>query len=175
MKFLSPIILFAGMLLLASCESAPPERMGKLICPQILIPKYTENLVKFAPDALGTDITDIDFEAGVGYLSGECTINQNLIVMNFPVLVEARKGAANVDNIARTTLFAAVMNNRRERLTQIALPYILQFRNNNPVASLSDPITIEIPKRPNQTGNDFVIYLGIELQPQEIAYNRNQQ
>ena len=157
----------------SACETPPPERVGSLVCPEILIPNYTENLVKIADGRSGLDITDIVYQAGVGYLSGTCTVSDHFIVMNFPVLVEFRKGPANRDNQAAASLFAAVMNQKKQRLTQNVLSYRVNFDNNSPHASINDPITIEIPKRPDQTGRDFIIYLGFELNREELNYNIN--
>ena len=93
--------------------------------------------------------------------------------MNFPVLVEFRKGPANRDIQAAASLFAAVMNQKKQRLTQNVLSYRVNFNHNSPHASINDPITIEIPKRPDQTGRDFIIYLGFELNREELDYNIN--
>ena len=167
-------IMGAACLMLACSSSEVTTTNPRLICPEILIPKHTDIMVRFHPQALGQDLTDIDFQAGVGYLSGTCTIEEQFITMNFPILLEARKGPANTTNFAEVTLFAAVMTPDKRRLTQTALPYRLLFQGNNPNATIDDPITIEIPKRPDQTGRDFVVYIGLEMNREEINYNREQ-
>lgn len=167
--------ILIALLVLASCSSEIPVS-SKLMCPTIFIPKNTDTLIRYTnpEEGGGRDITDIQYQAGVGYLSGSCTIDPDKIVMNFPILIEMRKGPANTTNEATIRVFLAVMNQKRERLTQTSIPYKIEFKGNNPIAVVNDPITIDIPKRPDQQGNQFVVYMGIEMSEAEINYNREQ-
>ena len=159
---------------LIGCSGDQVVEISATKCPPVLIPKYTESFVRYRDPVPGggRDITDISFQAGIGYLSGECRVNPNEIIMNFPVLVEAMRGVANKNGQADMQVFLAVMNDQNERLSQSSLSYQLSFQGGNAVASLQDPVRISLPKRPDQSSDRFIIYLGFELSPEELAENR---
>lgn len=153
----------------AACSSDNPVRSG---CPAIRIPADTERLTRFAEGG-ARDITDMRLQAGVTFLSGECEIEEEVITMTFPIAVRAERGPANDDGVSEVELFMAVTKPDRTILTRRALPITLRFPGNRTDVVASETISIEIPKKPEQTVDDFLVFLGFKLERAELEFNRS--
>ena len=157
--------------LAAACSSDEALRVD---CPAVRIPADTERLTRFR-DGGGRDITDVRLQAEVKFLSGECEIEEERIVMSFPVAVAAKRGPANENGESAVSLFMAVTTPEREILTRRALPITLRFPGNRTQVVASETVSVEIPKEPEQTVSDFLVFLGFELSRAELRYNRQEE
>lgn len=170
------LLLILGIIAgLAACTNdiftGKPRTDAGVRCPPIKIPEGADNYSRFRTEGR-KDVTDLVYQAGVGFLSGTCKITPNAIEMSFPLLAEIRRGTANREGIADFSAFVAVTDSQNKRLTQTSMPYRVTFKDANPVASIQDLITITIPKRPDQGYQDFIVYLGLEMNPSELQANQ---
>lgn len=163
---------FVGVLagLVAAC-SGPPEVV--IPCPAIRIPFDTERLTRFR-EGPGRDITDVVLQAEVKFLSGECTVGEEEIEMVFPIAVGGKRGPAEQDGLEEVRVFLAVSTRDRTILTRRELPMTLDFSGNRTSIVSSDFVTISIPKRADQDPREFVLFLGLALSEEELAYNREE-
>lgn len=144
-----------------------------ITCPAIRIPLDTERVTRFAPGD-GRDITDIELKAEVGFLSGECTVDEDEIEMVFPVVVRGRRGPAEKDGFEEISVFLAVSDRDRNILSRRELPFRLEFTGNRAEVVMQDTITIAIPKKPEQSSGDFLVFLGFNLSREELRFNNQE-
>ena len=161
---------FAGLLLLSACSGTPDKLVT---CPEILIPQNTERVTRFAPGE-GRDITDIVLQGEVKFLSGECEIGEEEITLDLPIAVGGTSGPADTDRTESISVFIAVSTYDRQILTRRELPMTLNFTGNRTSVVTMDTVSLDIPKKPDQTAQDFVIFLGLVLSEEELAYNREE-
>ena len=164
----------AGVATLAACGDLELTDTATFRCPEILIPLNTERVTRFAPGT-GRDITDVVLQAEVKFLSGECTLEEDVISMTFPVAVRGERGPAEQDGVEVMDVFLAVSTPDREILTRRELPMTLPFEGNRTTIVSSDVVTVNIPRDDQQTVDDFVVFLGLALSREELAYNRQEQ
>lgn len=155
---------------LAACSGAPDIAIN---CPTILRAIDTERVTRFA-DGPGRDITDIVLLAEVRHLSGECQVRDDEIRMTFPIAVRGERGPGDKDGVEQIGVFMHVFTRDRTPLARRELPFTLQFPGNRTAIVKSDVVTVEIPKTPTQSANDFVIYIGMMLSQEELAFNREE-
>ena len=163
-------LVFAGLLLLSACSGSPDKLIS---CPEILIPQNTERVTRFAPGE-GRDITDIVLQGEVKFLSGECEIGEEEITLDLPIAVGGTSGPADTDKTESISVFIAIATYDRQILTRRELPMTLNFAGNRTSVVTMDTVSLDIPKKPDQTTNDFVIFLGLVLTEEELAYNREE-
>lgn len=155
---------------LVACSGAPDIAIN---CPTILRAIDTERVTRFA-DGPGRDITDIVLLAEVRHLSGECAVRDDEIRMTFPIAVRGERGPGDKDGVEQIGVFMHVFTRDRKPLARRELPFTLRFPGNRTTIVKSDFVTVEIPKTPEQTSNDFVIYVGMMLSQEELAFNRQE-
>lgn len=165
------ILAFLPVALLGACAQ-PPDQVIR--CPQILIPLDTERLTRFA-EGNGRDITDIVVQAEVKFLSGECEVDEDEIVMEFPIAVRGSRGPAERDGQEQVDVFMHVFTaDRQTRLSSRDIPMSLEFTGNRTSMVAADRLTVRIPKQPDQDSRDFLVFLGLKLSREELNYNREE-
>lgn len=165
------LLIALPLAVLTACAQPPSEVVR---CPQILIPLDTERLTRFA-EGDGRDITDIVLQAEVKFLSGECDVDEEEIVMEFPIAVQGSRGPAERDGQEAVEVFMHVYTADREtRLSSRDIPLTLEFVGNRTSIVVADQLTIRIPKQPDQTGAAFVVFLGLKLSREELEFNREE-
>ncbi len=163
-------LLGAVGLAVAAC-GGPPSQV--IPCPAIRIPLDTERVTRFA-DGPGRDITDVVMQAEIKFLSGECSVDEDEIEMTFPVAIRGVRGPADRDGIEKVDVFLAVTTRNRDVLQRRELPMTLQFVGNRTSIVSSDFVTIQIPKREDQSSKEFLVFLGLKLSKEELEYNRSE-
>lgn len=162
-----------SLVILSSCGDIQLTDTATYSCPQILIPLDTERVTRFAPGT-GRDITDVVLEAEVKFLSGECSLEEDQIVMAFPIAVRGQRGPAENDGVESMDVFLAVSTPNREVLARRQLPMTLTFEGNRTTMVSSDTVTVTIPRDDQQTVDDFIVFLGMALSEEELAFNRQE-
>ena len=163
-----------GMMALAGCEGIDLTQETAFRCPEILIPLNTERVTRFAPGT-GRDITDVVLQAEVKFLSGECSLEEDNITMTFPIAVRGERGPAERDGVEVMDVFLAVATPDRKILTRREIPMTLPFEGNRTTIVSSDIVTVNIPRDEQQTVDDFLVFMGLALSRDELAYNREEQ
>lgn len=164
-------MLAGAALFLAGCAGS-----GELAvkCPEIRIPQNTERLTRFRPGD-GRDITDVRLQAEVTYLSGECTVEEDVIEMTFPVAVAAQRGPANEEGVSPVTLFVAVATADRTILSRRELPLRLTFPGNKVRIISREELSVEIPRQEGDGVRDYLVFLGFALSREELTFNRQEE
>lgn len=169
-------LLLIGLAMgLASCatDKAPPPP-----CPEILIPIDGAKLTRFQPGA-GRDIIDVQHEELVSGFAHACEYNLddtgagNVVVQILPEF-ESKRGPANPDDQAQFEFFIAIVDQDKNLLEKKRFPASIVFPPNmsRVVWQRGEPIPLTIPLEAGQTGQNFQIFLGLQLTRDELEYER---
>lgn len=136
-------------------------------------------LTKFAAGT-GRDLTDVDHEIRVVDIRYGCQYTEDddknpvLAVAVAPVF-EADRGPANTNRQARFTYFVAIADPQRTILNKQAFDLQVDFPGNRSRVTVSPddpPVTVDIPPVPGRSGPDYHVFVGLQLTPDELEYNR---
>ncbi len=172
------LIVLLSMLGVAGCSSSdepPPSQ----ICPRISALGDAAMLTKFAV-GIGRDLTDVDHEIRIVDIRFGCQFTEDendnpiLAVAVAPVF-EASRGPANSDRQAQFNYFVAIADQQRTILNKQTFELRVAFPGNRSRVTISPddpPVTVDIPPVPGQSGTSYHVFVGLQLTPDELQYNR---
>lgn len=151
--------------------SAPP-------CPEILIPVDGAKLTRFKPGP-GRDIIDVVHEELVTGFSHGCEYDTDtsgageLLVELIPSF-EAKRGPANPGDQAQFEYFIAIVDQDKNLLEKKRFPTTIEFPSNmsRVLWQREDAISMRIPLQAGQTGDDFQVFIGLQMTRDELEYQR---
>jgi hypothetical protein len=165
------LTILATALILSGCAEMKNRIQGKEApkCPTIRILADAAHQTKFRPGP-GRDITDIlytldivDYQGSCGYRDKDTHVETAIKVM-----FDIDRGAANVQGLGEIQYFVAV-ENRAKQVFQTKF----KFQPSTPkLRQVDEEVSIDIPIRPGDTPQNTVIWLGLQLSPDELDYNR---
>ena len=167
-------VLLAGALITVGCATADAP---VVLCPATRVLEDPAQLTRFKPGA-GRDITDIDFDAAFAEIDGTCEIDDDEIEIELKVLIVANRGNANVSRQATLPFFIAVVDQDRNviihdgKAMRKGFDGKVDFPGNQTRVTYTDDFELTIPTSSGQRANDFLIFFGFELTPEELEYNR---
>jgi hypothetical protein len=144
------------------------------VCPSTAILHDAGELVRFAtvpPQGPG----DVSFTTRMKYISGVCDVSEKEIEMELSTVMEAVRGPANEKGEARFVYFVAILDKDKTVLTRTKFPMIARFQGRETKLDFSEAVTVTIPKKDKSLPKDYIVYLGFEMTPDELAYNRKKQ
>jgi hypothetical protein len=161
-----------GALALAACSAfsapgpAPP-------CPRFATVADAGSLTRFV--GTGRDLTDVDFSVTIGAVQGECSYaTAGRVTMTLHVPFVAERGPANRDGHAKFDYFVAVATTANQVPTggREAFSVDLPFHENQTRNGGTDEVEELIPLGPNESGSNYIVYVGFVLTEDEFKYNR---
>lgn len=161
-------------LLIAGCTSGDKDLAP---CPSARVLADPSELTRFG-DGSGRDPTDIVFEASFLRVAGECRYDKDggEIAVELAVVLDMRKGPANADNKARFGYFIAltqvVPGTEPVVLKREAVPVEIDFAPGRVGLIRTDKLELVIPRADAQDVRNYRLFLGFELTPDELAFNR---
>lgn len=172
---LSMAAIGAAALTLAACANTPDIPRP---CPQILIPADSAELTRFKPGQ-GRDIIDVLHVEKVTGFAHRCTYDMDdtgageLTVEVAPV-IESSIGPASTDRVADFEYFLAITDKDKGILDKARFSLSIPFPQNQSKVQWQkpDPIVMRIPIQAGQTGDDFRVYVGLQLTRGELDYQR---
>jgi hypothetical protein len=172
--------VFGLALLLSACGSAGKgsffDRMFSgssaqtLTCPEITKVGDAARVTRFAPG--GHDLTDVAFEAAVGKIGGSCSEGDNSIDVQLTVEFIASRGPADKTRKAPFTYFVAIVDRNENILAREQFDTAVGFPGNQTRSAITEELEQNIPIQKGQQGNQFRVFIGFVLTPEEVAYNR---
>lgn len=163
--------------LLAACGTLTQlEPTAARPCPQVRVLGDAEQITVFR-DGPGRDVLDIEYEAQIIQLAGECIYRKDgTISITFAPAFRVSLGAADTDRQAEFEYFVAiirradntVLNKAVFNLAVSAPPGQSQLRFRDGEVDLS------IPLREGENGAAFQVLLGLQLTEAQLEYNRRQ-
>ncbi len=168
--------VLAAALLLSACETtvfdsdsddpsaAPPP------CPRVAVVDDARRLTRF--QGAGRDVTDVLFEAELQPPRSSCVYRESgeiAISMLVPMVVGV--GPANQDGMAKFNYFVAIARGEQILVRQ-RFDVEVEFEGNETRVGYADELEQVIPLQGDELGNSYVVYVGIELTPAEMEFNR---
>ncbi len=159
---------------LAACDSQ--EAVLAPACPHIVIVKDTAELTAFRPGP-GRDLTDVVFDARIDGFDGTCETDldddrSGQVDVDLQLVFEATRGPANTTRQGKFSYYVAIADRGGAILAKKVFDTELEFEGNRSRVGGIEELTQEIPLRPGQLGEDFDIFVGFQLSPEQLNYNR---
>jgi hypothetical protein len=158
-------------LALAACSrrndaGAPP-------CPKVAVLADASHLTVFR-DGPGRDLTDVQYEADLGRITGECIYNRRStnVKVDMKLVVAARRGPADRNRIADYVYFVAIVDSQSNVLARQEFASQVQFPPDQSQVVTLEELEQTIPLEKNQPGSDFDVYVGFKLTPEQVQRNR---
>jgi hypothetical protein len=148
-------------------------------CPVARVMGEPSELTRFRAGP-GRDPTDILFEATFLQVAGECSYDADGgdIEIELNVLIDILRGPANQSGEVSFRYFVAVAERGEEIGPQPAVhgrkAFAIEalFPETRRNVRYTDVLEITIPRPDARSVRSYVLYLGFELTPEELAYNR---
>jgi len=141
------------------------------ICPATAILDDAGELVRFAP-ATDKGPGNVVFNARMKYISGVCDVTEDDVVMELKTWMETTRGPSNESGQIKFAYFVAILGKDKKVLTRAKFPMIAKFQGRETKLDFADAVTVTIPRKKGDTPKDYIVYLGYEMTPAELAYNR---
>ena len=159
-------LAFATALALTACA----QEQGPRPCPEVVLLADAARQVKF--DGQGRDLTDVLFEADLEAGRLICTYDDEELDVDLQVRIIASRGPANSDRLANINYFVAVARANQTVLARRSFDIAIPFPGNRTRVSGLEEIGQVITLAPGEDGSDYRIYLGLDLTPEELRFNR---
>ena len=173
-RYLQSCAVVAIIPLLSACgafgSKTPPPR-----CPEVLLLKHANSVTYFKP-GLGRDITDVLATIAITDFRGECEYNRKRTSAKITLNVFSTCGAGPQigENLQISAILLRSQNSIR-RLREKAFSHCRQnFREIKHASIFIDEVRLEIPMPPRPKIDEYSIYMGIQLTPQQLEYNQSQ-
>ncbi|KAA5607659.1 hypothetical protein F1188_02570 [Roseospira marina] len=172
---LTPLVL--GLLpgLLAGCSGAF-EQAEQRPCPPVRLEATTATLTAFRPGP-GRDLTDVELEAELAGYRGECQYDDDdgTVTVDLALDITASLGPAATERTQTLRYFVALPrfypNERGKQVFESTLAFPA---NMDRVRYVGEELSIEVPMDPDDSALDYPIYIGFQLTPEQVEFNRSQ-
>lgn len=164
-------ILSVGLAACGSSNNAGPPPP----CPRIVTVADASHLTRF--QGAGRDVKDVQFEAQIGQISSACVYvvepdNKTRIETTMQVQNIASRGPAMTGDNAKFQYFVAIARIGAGPLARQAFDVEIPLEGNETRAQSVDELTQMIPLQSGESGDNYVIYVGLVLTPDELKFNR---
>lgn len=157
-------VTLAGCGLIGRKEALKP-------CPEFLIVGQGGELIKFVAGP-GRDLTDVLFETKIVDFAGSCEHDDDTVSVTMSIDFSIERGPANRDRRAGFEYFVAIPKFYPAPQGKRVLPVRIEFKGNQTRIVFRDELELEIPLQPGEVGADYEVFLGFQLTPDELEYNR---
>ncbi len=142
-----------------------------LPCPKVFLTENTSHLTRFRPGK-GRDITDIAFQADMPGYTGSCSYDEKKLTVDLNVAFDVRRGPADQTRKVAFQYFVAIPKLFPSPTGKRIFDVGFAFQPNQGRTRFNDEIEIDLPLAKQTDGPSYEIYLGFQLTPEELAYNR---
>jgi hypothetical protein len=146
---------------------------GPVSCPQAVVLDDASRLTRFAPS--GRDVVDVLFEAEISQAALGCSYDDGVVDATLQLEIIAARGPADRERVGRFGYFVAVVDRGQNILARQRFDSQVEFPDNQLRSGILEEVDQHIPLRGSETGGDYFVFVGFELTPEEVEYNRQQQ
>ncbi|HEY5597586.1 MAG TPA: hypothetical protein VIK47_02165 [Kiloniellales bacterium] len=157
---------FVLAVVLAACSQGGPPPP----CPAVVPVADAAQMVRF--NGRGRDLTDVLFEAKIENYGLTCEYNDNVIESQLLLKILAVRGPADRDRSATLKYFVAIATRDQEIGAREEFDLAIPFEGNNTRVIAAEELTPRIPLKPDEAGDNYLIYIGLVITPEELQYNR---
>jgi len=172
-----------GALLLGGCSAV--ETVTNLITKPVILPCPDYRILADAAyyttyrPGVGRDLTDVDVEGNFENMRLACLTKMDkktrVGVMEVDVILNfvAGRGPANTTRKAEFPYFISVTDLNRKILYREKFKVAVDFEGNlTGLGFRAEPTTLELPLKPNLTGENYIVYAGFVLTHEQLKLNR---
>jgi hypothetical protein len=163
------VVLVLAVALSACGISQRDKQTGA--CPRFLILGGANELTRFKPGPR-RDQTDVAFRATVADFNGTCEYDKNTVRVKLYVVFDILRGPAPGTREAEFDYFVALPQFHPAPEGKRVFPVKARFERDLPRLAYRDGVDLAIPIKDNELGADYEVYLGFQLDSEEIEYNR---
>ena len=160
----------AASVVLAACSN--PVDNASPRCPQALLVGDASNLVRFAKGS-GRAVGDMAYEATFTGYRGSCEYSERGVEVRLATEIEVERGPAGTDGVIGFSYFVALPDRANQAGHKQVFPVRGSLAANKERMSYRDDIELFIPLKTPADGPATQIFLGFQLSPNEVEYNRN--
>ena len=144
-------------------------------CPKIFLLKDANTLTVF-DSKKGMDITDIISDISIINFKGQCGFNKKRTGVNLSlrIVFDVSRGPANKNQSVSFDYFVAIPKFHPSLSGKKIFPINVMFKGNKNRMKLIDRVEIKVPISTKYDAKDYSIYIGIQLTPKQLKYNRQQ-
>ena len=140
-------------------------------CPQAAVLDEPSDLTRFSETA-ASGISGILFRASLELIESFCQIGTKTVDFTVTTEVKVARGPANTKGRANLVYFIAVLDDKKNVVFRTRFPLIVKFRKRESRVAFSEDFTLRIDVRQDLEPADYLIYLGFEMTPSELAFSR---
>jgi hypothetical protein len=140
-------------------------------CPKVFLTEDTAHITAFRPGP-GRDITDIDFQADLTGYTGSCVYDEKKLTVDLNVAFDVTRGPANATRKVAFNYFVAIPKVYPSAAGKRVFDVGFAFQPNQSRARFGDEIEVDVPLAKATDGPSYEIYLGFQLTPEQLDYNR---
>ncbi|OYD84562.1 hypothetical protein [Azospirillum brasilense] len=167
-----------GVLALTGCSGlgggSNTAADAALACPKVSIVRDLAEVTQFRNGG-GRDLTDVTSRAALADYSGNCDYTSDGVTVNVNVFLIAERGPAMQGNTANYRYFVAVAKPGEETpTTKTEFDTSVTFDAGKLRSGSREELAPKIPLPKDANGKDWKIFLGFQLTPDQLAFNRAQ-
>jgi hypothetical protein len=142
-------------------------------CPPVFVLQDTGTLTRYKPGS-GRDITDVEFQAQLVDFRGICDYNKGRtrVDITLDVVFSLTRGPAIRDRKASFAYFVAIPHFHPAPQGKNTFPLSATFVENDSRRRVTDQVRLQIPLTSTQRLDDYTIYMGFQLTPEELQENQ---
>ncbi len=140
-------------------------------CPQVAVLEEPSELTRFAA-ASGGDLSGVLFRARMDLDDAFCEIDKKSVDVTVTAAFRVARGPANTSREARFSYFVAVLDSDKNIIHRSTFPIIAKFKKKETGFSFTEDFTVTIDVGKEREPSDYIVYLGFEMTPEELAFNR---
>lgn len=163
-----------AMLALAGCSGMSLEKEPPPPCPDVRLDRMTSQATAFQGE--GRDITDMVHKVDVAGYVGDCTYEDDQVILSIRPGFTVERGPAAGTGIAQGTFQYFVAIPKYYPSPAAKAVFGLGFEFPDPVTPrirvADEAVTLTLPRQPGESLADLEVYLGLQLTPDQLQYNR---
>lgn len=170
------LLAAAALLPAGGCSLFEDKKPDQPQCPRISVLADTATETRFRPGP-GRDLTDVELTAAIGNFSGDCLFDFDKRIMNIKVQVslDARLGPAAHGRKADISYFIAIPAYYPAASAKKVLPVAIEFpKDSSSVRYTDGEVQLNLPIKDLRDLAAYEIFLGMQVTPEELEYNRSQ-
>ncbi|OAN46763.1 hypothetical protein A6A04_05525 [Paramagnetospirillum marisnigri] len=171
------VLAVAAPLALAGCASDfdilnPTKKRTPPPCPPIYILSDAAKITQYRPGP-GRDLTDVELEAEIVAFKGECSYTPKGSEVTIQVGFEVKRGPAATSRESTLNYFVAIPKYYPSAAAKAEFSVPVKFPEGMDQARTTDnDVFMLLPIKSKDIINDYEIYIGFQLSPEELEANR---
>ncbi|WP_298370735.1 hypothetical protein [Azospirillum sp.] len=168
------VVLATAVVGLSGCSGFGPKDPAEalLACPKVSIIRDLSEVTVLRPG--GRDLTDLESRAALADFSGNCEYTSAGVTVNVNVFLIAERGPAMKSDSAKYQYFVALAKPDDSIVSKVYFDTDVAFPAGQPRAGSKEELAPKIPLPKDANAKDWKVYLGFQLTPEQLAFNRAQ-